>query len=46
MSEYMSKLYLTDRDSRVGQTLISAGTTTMRFSDMLPETSYTFCAYI
>lgn len=45
-SDYFNRLYTVDRDSRITQFYQTASTTTIRISDLVPESPYTLCAYL
>lgn len=45
-ADFFSRLYTTDRDKRITQFFQAASTTTIRISNLFPETPYTLCAYL
>jgi hypothetical protein len=44
-TDFMSQIYTTDVDDRVGQFFQTASTTTVRLSALVPQAFYTLCAY-
>jgi len=42
----LNKLYTTDLDNKLGWTFQAASQTTIRISNLLPESFYTLCAYL
>lgn len=42
----MSRIYLNDRDERIGLLLKDIGEETETFLDLLPERIYTLCVYL
>lgn len=44
-SDFMTALYTSDRDNRLGMFFQTASTSTVRLSGLVPETFYTLCAY-
>lgn len=42
----MSHIYTSDRDDRIQQFFQAASTATIRIKNLIPESSYTLCAYI
>mgnify|MGYP002363282107 CR=1 FL=1 len=45
-SDFMTHIYTVDRDNRLQQFFQTASTSTIRISNLVPETQYTLCAYI
>jgi len=44
-SDFMSKIYIADRDHRINFASMATGTNFIEFENLLPERQYTFCAY-
>lgn len=45
-SDFMNHIYTVDRDNRIQQFFQTASTTTIRIDNLIPESTYTLCAYI
>lgn len=45
-ADFFNSLYTTDRDNRITQFFQVASTSTVRISNLLPESPYTLCAYL
>lgn len=45
-SDFFNKLYTSDRYDRINQFFQAASTSTVRISDLVPESPYTLCAYL
>jgi len=45
-SDFLKHLYTNDRDDRIYQFFQLASTSTIRLSNLIPESPYTLCAYI
>lgn len=42
----MTRIYTNDRDNRVGSFYQTASTAPLRLDNLIPQTSYTLCAYL
>lgn len=46
MDDFMNRLYVDERDQRVGLKVQDAGEFSLTFNDLLPQRYYTVCAYL
>lgn len=46
MEDYLTRIYLNDRDERIGIILKNEGEETVTFNDLLPERLFTLCVYL